>query len=157
MVSGNHVPSTVRLEFQVGSGDSNGQDNSDKQPEERVTSEEEFYIIGNDEGRAGAPHTVSGGVMNTKTRYLTKPNYPPAARAVYAGGTVNVQVLIETDGTAFSAKSLTGNPLLLSASRGAACRSSFMPTLLRGLPVKVWGIIIYNFVPWARVRSPSVS
>ena len=98
-------------------------------------------------GTAGPIRTISGGVLNGKAMELPKPPYPPAARAVRASGAVAVQVLIETDGSVFSAEAVSGHPLLRSASRMAACGSRFTPTLLQGQPVKVSGIITYNFVP----------
>ena len=91
--------------------------------------------------------TISGGVLNGKATSLPKPPYPAAARAVRASGTVNIQVLIDTDGSVFSAVPESGHPLLRSASNIAACNASFNPTQLSGRPVKVSGIITYNFVP----------
>jgi protein TonB len=56
-------------------------------------------------------------------------------------------VLIDTDGTIFSAQPLSGHPFLQVASRNAACGAKFLPTLLSGEPVRVSGIITYNYVP----------
>lgn len=91
--------------------------------------------------------TISGGVLNGKAMSLPKPRYPAAARAVRATGAVQVQVLIDEDGNVFLAQAVGGHPLLQSASVIAACDSKFSPTLLAGQPVKVSGIITYNFVP----------
>ena len=91
--------------------------------------------------------TVSGGVLNGKAASLPKPPYPPAARAIRASGAVNIQVLIDTDGSIFSAEAVSGHPLLRQVSRTAACMASFSPTQLSGTPVKVSGVIVYNFVP----------
>ena len=96
---------------------------------------------------AAMPKTVSGGVLNGKAMSLAKPTYPAAAKAVRAAGSVNVQVLIAEDGSLLSANAVSGHPLLRSASRIAACSSKFSPTLLMGDPVKVSGVITYNFVP----------
>lgn len=82
----------------------------------------------------------------SKAISLPKPPYPPAARAVRAAGPVSIQVLIDTDGSVFSSEAVTGHPLLRAAARSAACGASFTPTLLSGQPVKVSGIITYNFV-----------
>lgn len=96
--------------------------------------------------QAGTPGEIRGGVLNGKARSLPKPPYPPAARAVRADGPVTIQVLIDEDGHVFSAEAISGHPLLRSASRLAACESKFSPTLLSGNPVKVSGVITYNFV-----------
>jgi protein TonB len=112
--------------------------------------EDKHYSATNDVPNSGAsaiPKQISGGVLNGKATSLPKPPYPPAARAVRADGAVNIQILIIEDGTVFSAVAVSGHPLLRSAARQAACGAAFSPTLLMGNPVKVSGIITYNFVP----------
>jgi len=93
------------------------------------------------------PKTISGGVLNGKAVSLPKPPYPPAARAVRASGAVSVQVLIDESGRVVSASAASGHPLLQAAAVAAARQARFSPTLLSGQPVKVSGIITYNFVP----------
>jgi len=93
------------------------------------------------------PKTISGGVLNGKAISLPKPPYPPAARAVRASGAVSVQVLIDESGRVVSASAASGHPLLQAAAVAAARGARFSPTLLSGQPVKVSGIITYNFVP----------
>ena len=90
---------------------------------------------------------VSLGVINGKAISLTKPPYPAAAKAVRAGGAVNVQVLIDEKGNVVSASAVSGHPLLRAASENAARQSKFSPTLLSNQPVKVTGVIVYNFMP----------
>jgi len=94
-----------------------------------------------------APKTVSGGVLNGKATSLPKPAYPAAAKAVRAAGAVSVQVLISESGSVLSASAVSGHPLLRAAAEGAARGARFSPTLLSGQPVKVSGVITYNFVP----------
>lgn len=94
-----------------------------------------------------APKVISGGVLNGKAYSLAKPPYPPAAKAVRASGAVSVQVLIDESGNVVSANAVSGHPLLRDASESAARGSTFSPTLLCGQPVKVSGLITYNFVP----------
>jgi periplasmic protein TonB len=91
------------------------------------------------------PKVVSGGVVNGKAVNLVKPPYPPAARAVRAAGTVNVQVTIDENGNVISASAVSGHPLLKQAAEQAARSSKFSPTLLSGQKVKVTGVIVYNF------------
>lgn len=93
------------------------------------------------------PTTVSGGVLNGKAESLPKPAYPPAAQAVRAGGSVSVQVLINENGEVIYASAVSGHPLLRAAAEHAARGTRFTPTLLEGTPVKVSGVITYNFVP----------
>ncbi|MGD9587847.1 MAG: energy transducer TonB [Pyrinomonadaceae bacterium] len=93
------------------------------------------------------PKMISGGVLNGKATSLPKPPYPPAARAVRASGAVSVQVVISETGSVISASAVSGHPLLRPAAVQAARGARFSPTLLSGQPVKVSGVITYNFVP----------
>ncbi len=90
--------------------------------------------------------TVSGGILNGKATSLPMPAYPPAAKAVKAGGTVNVQIMIDEQGNVISAQAISGHPLLQGAAVDAARQATFSPTLLSGEPVKVTGVVTYTFV-----------
>ena len=85
--------------------------------------------------------------INDNVKILAKPKYPATARAVRATGAVNVQVTLDEDGEVAAADAISGHPLLRQAAEMAAKESRFEPTLLGGQPVKVIGIIVYNFVP----------
>ena len=89
---------------------------------------------------------ISGGVLNGKAISLPKPAYPPIARAAHAAGTVVVQVLIDENGSVVSAHAISGHPLLQAVAVAAARQARFSPTKLSGQPVKVTGMIQYNFV-----------
>lgn len=90
---------------------------------------------------------VDVDVIKPQAIKLGKPIYPASAKAVHAGGTVLSQVIIETDGSVYSAQAVSGHPLLRRSAEIAACDSRFTPTLFKGEPVKVSGVITYNFVP----------
>jgi protein TonB len=93
------------------------------------------------------PHApISGGVLNGKAVRLVQPPYPAIARSAHASGQVVVQVLIDENGNVVAAHATSGHPLLQAAAVGAARSSKFTPTKLSGQPVKVNGVIIYNFV-----------
>jgi protein TonB len=93
------------------------------------------------------PHApISGGVLNGKAVHLVQPAYPAIARSAHAAGQVVVQVLIDENGNVVAAHATSGHPLLQAAAVGAARSSKFTPTKLSGQPVKVNGVIIYNFV-----------
>ena len=89
--------------------------------------------------------TISGGVLNGKATNLVKPAYPPAAKAARASGAVNVQVTVDEKGDVVAASAVSGHPLLRASAVQAARQSKFSPTLLSGKPVKVTGVIVYNF------------
>ncbi|MEP6635378.1 MAG: TonB family protein [Acidobacteriota bacterium] len=91
-------------------------------------------------------HPISGGVLNGKAISLPRPEYPAEARAAKAGGTVVVQVIIDEYGNVISAKAISGHPLLQPTAVNAASQARFSPTTLMGEPVKVTGVITYNFV-----------
>ena len=96
---------------------------------------------------AQVPKEIKGGILNGKATSLPKPAYPAAAKAVRASGSVSVQVLISESGSVISASAVSGHPLLRAAAVSAARGARFSPTLLSGQPVKVSGVITYNFVP----------
>ena len=89
---------------------------------------------------------ISGGVLNGKAISLPKPNYPPIAKQAHASGTVVVQVTIDENGSVISARAVSGHPLLQGVAVAAARGARFSPTKLSGQPVKVTGVITYNFV-----------
>jgi protein TonB len=94
-----------------------------------------------------APRIIkSSEILNGKALTLPKPMYSQMAKAMHIEGKVNVQVLIDEKGKVVSAKALDGPPLLRAACEKAAYQALFSPTLLSRQPVKVSGLITYNFV-----------
>lgn len=68
------------------------------------------------------------------------------ARQIRLQGKVSVQVLIDETGKVISAKALSGDPFFIPESERAAMRARFSPTIIGDQPVKVSGVITYNFV-----------
>lgn len=100
-----------------------------------------------DKGDSSKPRApISGGILNGKAVNLVKPEYPAEARAAGVGGTVMVQVLLDEEGNVLNATAVSGDALLRQACVIAALGSKFSPTRLSGQPVKVSGVIQYNFV-----------
>jgi protein TonB len=94
-----------------------------------------------------APKTIKvSEVLNSKALSLPKPPYPAMAIQIRLQGMVAVQVLIDESGKVLSAKAVSGHPLLVTESQRAAMRAVFSPTTINGQPVKVSGVITYNFV-----------
>jgi periplasmic protein TonB len=87
----------------------------------------------------------SKGVVNGFATDLPKPTYPAVAIAMNLSAVVNVQVLIDETGHVVSAKAIDGNVLFRQEAERAARRAKFKPTLLSDEPVKVTGVIVYNF------------
>jgi Ca-activated chloride channel homolog len=88
---------------------------------------------------------ISGGVLNGKAISLPLPLYPEAARNARAYGRVSVEVTIDEQGRVVAARAVSGHALLHGPAVAAARRARFAPTKLSGQPVKVTGIINYNF------------
>lgn len=74
------------------------------------------------------------------------PPYPHIAKITRVSGVVAVQILIDEQGRVVSAQATSGHQLLRQAATQAAYRATFSPTSLNGQPVKVSGVITYNFV-----------
>ena len=89
---------------------------------------------------------VSMGVLIAHAVSLPQPLYPIIAKQIRAQGPVNVQILVDEQGKVISAQPISGHPTLLGAAKEAALRARFTPTLLSGQPVKVQGVITYNFL-----------
>ncbi|HLL77749.1 MAG TPA: energy transducer TonB [Pyrinomonadaceae bacterium] len=88
---------------------------------------------------------VSGGVLNGRALSLPPPAYPEAARRMQTTGTVTVEVVIDVNGRVISAKATGGPVMLREAAERAAMQARFTPALLSGQPVKMSGVINYNF------------
>ena len=89
---------------------------------------------------------VSSVVLTSKAVSLPQPPYPIMAKQMRIQGLVSVQILVDEQGRVVSAQVVTGNPALSTAAREAAMRARFTATVLNGQPVKVQGVINYNFV-----------
>lgn len=89
---------------------------------------------------------VTGGVLNGKVVEKPQPLYPTAAKAKWVQGTVTVQVVVDERGKVVSATPVSGPALLQAPAAQAARMARFSPTTLCGRPVKVSGVITYNFV-----------
>ena len=92
------------------------------------------------------PQVVRKDVINSEAISLPKPIYSEIAKRLRIQGSVRVQVLVDEQGRVVSAKALSGSPFLIPEAQKAALQARFSPTLLGGQPVKVSGLITYNFV-----------
>ena len=89
---------------------------------------------------------IMGGVLNGKAISKPKPDYPLSAKAARVEGVVVVQIVVDEQGDVISAVAVSGHPLLQLAAVQAAKMAKFTPTKLCGKPVKVSGVVTYNFV-----------
>ncbi len=91
------------------------------------------------------PRTIISDMLPSKAIKKVQPPYPAIARSARVQGSVNVQVLISEEGRVVSASTVNGHPLLVDASVQAARQWVFSPTTLNGTPVKVSGVLTFNF------------
>jgi protein TonB len=91
------------------------------------------------------PKTIISEMIASKAVSLPKPDYPVIAKQARVQGPVNVQILVDENGRVISAQAVKGNGMLTRAAEEAARRARFTPTLLNNQPVKVQGVIVYNF------------
>lgn len=87
------------------------------------------------------------GILNSLALYLPKPVYPAAAKKDRVSGQVQVKVVLDEAGNVVSAEAMFGPEQLRAAAVEAAKRARFKPTLSGGVPQKVFGIVLYDFVP----------
>ena len=88
----------------------------------------------------------SSTVLNGRALSLPKPEYPSSMSIKGRYGAVVVRVLIDIDGTVSRATASCGHPDFAKPAVKSALKAKFSPTLSNGQPVKVSGVIVYNFV-----------
>lgn len=95
--------------------------------------------------RESKPVRLTSSVLTGKAVNKPAPAYPTLAKAAGVQGSVTVQVLIDEQGRVLDAKAANGHPLLRQAAVQVAYKWKFTPTVLNGEPVKVTGVVTYNF------------
>jgi len=86
------------------------------------------------------------GILNNRAIDLPKPVYPAEAKKNHVTGEVQVKVFLDEQGKVISAEATFGPEALRAAAVAAAKRARFQPTLQNGVPVKVFGVVTYDFV-----------
>ncbi len=85
----------------------------------------------------------SGGVLAREALKRVTPKYPRGLRNI--DGQVLVEIVIDEQGKVISARAVSGPQELQERSLTAAKAWEFRPTTLSGVPVKVIGIITFDF------------
>ena len=88
---------------------------------------------------------IEGGILNGKAIELPDPVLAPGTPRL--GGKVRVRVLVDETGKVVSAEIEDGRIELRRAALEAARKARFPPTLLEGQPIKVTGLLTYQFYP----------
>jgi hypothetical protein len=100
------------------------------------------------------PRPWDGFVVGDKYTFLNfevvsaeKPWHTREAKANGAKGLVQVEVLIDTNGSVIQAKGRTGNKLLHPEAERAALASKFNRPTFGGKPARAIGFLVYRFGP----------
>lgn len=100
------------------------------------------------------PAKYDGFVVGDKYTFLNfevvsaeKPYHTRAAKASGAKGLVQVELLIDVDGSVLTAKGRTGNKELWPEAERAALASKFNRPTFGGKPARAIGFLVYRFGP----------
>jgi TonB family protein len=88
----------------------------------------------------------TGDIISGRAISKPQPEYPQEALRARVSGKVIIYIMVDEEGKVLQAEALCGPELLKGPSEQAARKARFTPTLLSGVPVKVTGVITYNFV-----------
>ncbi len=98
------------------------------------------------------PKPYDGFIVGDKYTFLNfevvsaeKPYHTRDAKANGASGLVQVEVLINTNGSVLTAKARTGNKLLHPEAERAALASKFNQPKFGGKPARAIGFLVYRF------------
>ena len=91
-----------------------------------------------------ADGTILGGVLNDLAIELPQPD-PTVAKDANESGTVTVEVIVNEKGTVSTSSVVSGPTSLWRAAGEAARKARFDPPLHNGKPVKVAGVLTYEF------------
>jgi TonB family protein len=87
--------------------------------------------------------TILAGVLNDIAVSLPKPESPADAKG--AKGTVTIEVMVNEKGEVVASSAVSGPQPLWSAAAAAARKAKFDPPLKDGKPVKIAGVLKFDF------------
>jgi TonB family protein len=85
------------------------------------------------------------GFLNGSAIDLPKAAYPPEAKRDHVTGQVQVKVFVDETGKVTSAEIMSGPDALQAAALEAAKRARFRPHIVNGNPVKIFGVLTFDF------------
>jgi TonB family protein len=98
-----------------------------------------------DSGDPYHPLTVPEEVQRQKLIYHPKPVYTAFARSARLQGAVRFKVLVNEDGSVGYLELISGNRLLATGAIDAVKQYRYSPTLVNGVPKKVWTEVTVSF------------
>ena len=101
---------------------------------------------------------VQSGLMAGTLTIGPTPPYSQEAKNGGISGPVVLKITLDDNGQLSSINVLSGHPILSGPAELAARRSTYAPAKLEGMPVKITGLLIYNFgMDLSNTRSDSIS
>lgn len=91
---------------------------------------------GAENGLAALTTAPPGHLDSAHLIQSVQPVYPPEARKKHLEGTVELRLVVDTDGRVQSVNVVTGSPLLAPAAMDAARQFRYSPALLDGRPIE---------------------
>jgi TonB family protein len=88
---------------------------------------------------------IRGGVLNSRAIELPQPAYPETAKRAGIHGTVKVSVTVDERGHVSDAEAIDGPKELREAAVEAARRARFDPPRVHGAPIRIDGVLTYEF------------
>jgi hypothetical protein len=100
---------------------------------------------------AGVDHasinSIWAGMIDGKALKKPAPALTQEAKEAKGARKVSVAVLVDESGRVVWAQAIAGNRLLKHPAAEAACKARFYPTLVNGPPIRVSGVLTYDFGP----------
>jgi protein TonB len=93
-----------------------------------------------------APIRVGGKVKPPKALYTPPPQYPVIAKQTRVQGVVQIDAVLDVDGSVVEMKVVSGHPLLIQAALDAVRQWKYEPSYLNGQPIAVELIVNVTFV-----------
>jgi len=93
-----------------------------------------------------APIRVGGKVKPPKALYTPAPQYPVIAKQTRVQGVVQIDAVLDVDGSVVEMKVVSGHPLLIQAALDAVRMWKYEPSYLNGQPIPVELIVNVTFV-----------
>lgn len=91
------------------------------------------------------PETIAPEILQGVAILKIAPEYPMNAKSNRVRGVVLVQVIIDEIGSVTKAAAISGPGELRTVSENAAKQWRFKPTMVNGKPIKVQGVLTFNF------------
>lgn len=86
--------------------------------------------------------TILGGILNDMATSIPKPEFPTDTKG---SGTITVEIVVSEKGEVVASSVVSGPQPLRSAAAAAARKARFDPPLKDGKPVKVAGVLTFDF------------